>query len=377
MHIVSFNIPYPANYGGVIDVFYRIRALSRQGVRIHLHCYTYGRPPAPELNEYCEDVHYYRRSTLPHKLLTREPYIVSSRRSRKLLHRLLQDHEPVLLEGLHCCWLLPLLRQADPNRLLLVRAHNVEHHYYDKLARSEHCLPRRWYLRGDARKLKRYEPVLRNASRILVISRGDEKYFNRQHYAPVSLVSGSHGCDDAVAPTGFGKFVLVHGDLSVADNQRSVSLLLDNVVSHVQQPFVFAGKNPPRQLRQEIARHPNATLVANPSEARMQELLSQAHICILHTNQATGIKLKLLHALYSSRHCVVNSLMVEGTGLAKLCCVADTPVAMREVIEDLYQRPFTQQQYQQRRQLLAQCYDDAVSAAVVIDLLSKDLVNGE
>ena len=40
LHIVSFNVPWPANYGGVMDVFYRLRALSRAGLRIHLHCYT-------------------------------------------------------------------------------------------------------------------------------------------------------------------------------------------------------------------------------------------------------------------------------------------------------------------------------------------------
>ena len=28
LHIIAFNVPYPANYGGVIDVFYRIKALA-------------------------------------------------------------------------------------------------------------------------------------------------------------------------------------------------------------------------------------------------------------------------------------------------------------------------------------------------------------
>ena len=28
LHIVAFNVPLPANYGGVIDVFYRLKALS-------------------------------------------------------------------------------------------------------------------------------------------------------------------------------------------------------------------------------------------------------------------------------------------------------------------------------------------------------------
>ena len=32
LHIVSFNVPWPADYGGVIDVNYRIKALWASGV---------------------------------------------------------------------------------------------------------------------------------------------------------------------------------------------------------------------------------------------------------------------------------------------------------------------------------------------------------
>ena len=43
LHIVSFDIPWPPNYGGIIDVFYKIRALHGAGVQIHLHCFEYQR----------------------------------------------------------------------------------------------------------------------------------------------------------------------------------------------------------------------------------------------------------------------------------------------------------------------------------------------
>ncbi|MEI7802398.1 MAG: mannosyltransferase, partial [Bacteroidota bacterium] len=42
LHIISFNVPYPPDYGGVIDVYYKIKALKEAGVKIHLHCYEYG-----------------------------------------------------------------------------------------------------------------------------------------------------------------------------------------------------------------------------------------------------------------------------------------------------------------------------------------------
>ena len=43
LHIVAFDVPFPANYGGAIDVFYKLKALHQLGIRITLHCFEYGR----------------------------------------------------------------------------------------------------------------------------------------------------------------------------------------------------------------------------------------------------------------------------------------------------------------------------------------------
>ena len=32
LNIVSLNVPYPPNYGGVIDIYYKIKALKAVGV---------------------------------------------------------------------------------------------------------------------------------------------------------------------------------------------------------------------------------------------------------------------------------------------------------------------------------------------------------
>ena len=42
LHIISLDIPFPANYGGVIDIFYKLKSLSNLGVEIILHCFEYG-----------------------------------------------------------------------------------------------------------------------------------------------------------------------------------------------------------------------------------------------------------------------------------------------------------------------------------------------
>jgi hypothetical protein len=61
LHIVTHDVPWPADYGGVIDIFYTLKALHEQGVKIHLHCFTQDREPQKELEKYCSSIHYYHR----------------------------------------------------------------------------------------------------------------------------------------------------------------------------------------------------------------------------------------------------------------------------------------------------------------------------
>ena len=340
LHIVSFNVPWPANYGGVMDVFYRLRALSRAGLRIHLHCYTYGRPAAPELEALCAEVHYYRRDMSPLRQLDSRPFIVSSRCSKELKKRLLQDRYPILLEGLHCCSLLEdesLLQ----GRTVMVRAHNIEADYYSRLAHSERHLLRRAYLALDAAKIKRYEPVLQRAAAVSAISEADRLGLLQMGCREVRLVTGGHPYDQVTASAGRGNYALYHGQLSVAENIRAVEWLITNVFSGSDHRLVVAGLNPAASLRRLVERHPNVSLVDSPDDATMQRLVADAQVNILRTDQPTGMKIKLLHTLFCGRHCLVNSPMVIGTGLGDLCCVADSAEAMRGELNRLMQTDFT------------------------------------
>ena len=377
LHIVSFNVPWPANYGGVIDVYYRVRALARAGVKVHLHCYTYGRRPAAELEQWCEEVCYYRRTTLPHKLLTRRPYIVSSRCSQPLLQRLLCDDYPVLLEGLHNGWVLEQLRamergeDASHHRTVLLRAHNVEHEYYRRLTQAERNPLRRLYLAMDARKLQRYEPVMLQGDAVLAVTQADADHFRDMGCGNVVLLPSSHQYDDIVSLTGRGDYAVYHGDLSVPENVQAASYLVKQVFAGSRHRLVLAGRNPAAVLQQLAHAHANVIVEPNPTDLRMERLIAEAQVNILVTNQPTGLKLKLLHSLYCGRHCLVNSQMVAGTQLDAPCCVADDAEAMRRELDRLMSEPFTEEHIRQRRRLLGTLYSPAANAGRLVDLLAE------
>ena len=350
LHIVSFNVPLPADYGGIIDVFYRMKSLAEAGVKIHLHCFAYGRAAASELERHCVEVRYYRRDTSLWRKLGRRPYIVSSRESGELRRRLAADGYPILLEGLHCCSLLE--HDEFRGRNVMVRAHNVEADYYSLLARSERVPWRAAFHRVEAFRLRRYEPILARAATVLAVSEADKSRFDSQVR---SLV-------------GIGDYVLYHGNLAVAENYRAVEYLADNVFADGRWRFVVAGNEPPAALQRKLAAYPNTTLVANPDDATMQSLVQNAQVNILYTDQPTGLKLKLLNSLFAGRHCLVNSAMVAGTGLASLCTVADRAGEMSQALERLMQTPFDTPQLELRTRAL-QPLIPSVANVKIINLL--------
>lgn len=368
LHIVSFNVPYPADYGGVIDVYYRLKALAELGVEITLHCFTYGREESPQLERLCKKVYYYRRDMGLGKMLSSRPFIVASRDNRELLENLEKDDNPILLEGLHCCSMLEHLRYRS-SRSIFVRMHNVEHDYYNSLAEAESKFFKRYYYRMDARKLERYEPVIINAAGVFAVTMADAAHFRALGCKNVILLPISHVNDEVVSKVGQGSYALYHADLSVTENIDAVKYLAHNVFQKSKCRFVVAGRKPSELVRDLLAKYDNVELVAQPDDETMQRLISDAQVSIMFTNQPTGLKIKLLNSLYAGRHCLVNSNMVAGTKLGELCTVADTPESFCTALDELMSRPFTQRDIDSRKALLGDLYSNKANARIVLDCL--------
>jgi len=349
LHIVSFDIPVPTNYGGAIDVFYKLKALAGEGICIHLHCFQYGREPSPLLEQICEKVSYYSRDIAKTKLFNRRPYIVATRTSPELLKNLLADDHPVLLEGIHSCYYLekPQLRR----RRVVVRTHNIEHDYYNSLAKVERNIFKRYYFFNEASKLERYEQVLHKAFGIAAISRNDQEYFSAK-YRNVQTVSAFHPQEEVDILPGRGAFALYHASLDVGENNEAAIFLTGQVFNDLGLPLVIAGNKPSRELQEVVAQHDNVELRVGLTSEDITALVRQAHVNILPTFQATGIKLKLLLALHAGRFCIVNTPMVCHTGLEDLCIIRDSAAEMKSALKECFLRDFPEEEIGKRRKVL-------------------------
>ncbi|MCK4407379.1 MAG: glycosyltransferase family 1 protein [Bacteroidales bacterium] len=370
IHIVSFDIPYPPNYGGVIDVFYKIKALHQNGIKIHLHCIEYpGRDRTKELNKYCESVNYYRRKTGLSSAFSLKPYIVSSRKSEELITNLLKDDYPIIFEGLHSCFYIDDARLK--NRIKIYRESNIEHRYYYNLFKVVKNLYNKFYFIIETIKLRLYQNVLKHADLMLVVSQKDTEYL--QHHfknKKVVYLPSFHRNENPDIKPGTGKYALYHGNIEVPENAHAASFLINEVFNDLDFPLVVAGMNPPEQIKKLIDSKPNVKLISNPDDEKMFELIRNAHVNVLVTFQATGLKLKLLNTLYNGRFCLVNEKMLNGTLLNDLCVIANNSFQLKNKLKTIFKDDFDEDQIELRKQKLNGLYSNKINAERLISYIS-------
>jgi hypothetical protein len=296
----------------------------------------------------------------------KKPYIAVTRQSEELMGNLLRDDHPILFEGLHTCFHLSDERLRYRHKV--VRTHNIEHEYYMNLSEVERNPFKRYYFNSEANKLREFEQVLRHAQAVAAISQADTNYLS-QLYANVHHITAFHPNTAVESATGKGDFCLYHGNLEVGENNQAALYLLRNIFANIDIPLIIAGNRPSRELRSEAARHGNVELRVNQTTEAIHDLIRNAQVNVLPTFQATGIKLKLLAALYMGRHCLVNGFMVENTGLEPLCRVEDSDRRYTDALKDLFDRSFTDEDIKKREQVLLDQFSNRPTAEKLIQLL--------
>jgi hypothetical protein len=369
VHLVSFNIPYPPDYGGVMDVFYKICSLKKQGADVILHCFSYGRTRSRTLERECLRVHYYRRDLNLFHLFSKEPFIVLSRHSDSLLKHLLADKHPIIFEGLHTTHLLG--HPSLSGRMIMVRTHNIEHIYYRNLALNEKNPFRKYFFISEARKLEQYEPKLSKATLLLTISPGDTEYFNSK-YGNALFVGPFHPQNECGSREGKGDYVLLHGDFSTSENNAAARFILHEVALRWKYKTVIAGKRPSDEMMREASGLKHVKVIPNPSLVQMNDLISNAQVCLLNASQPSGMKLKLINALCQGRHVITSDSVVAGTHLESLCNIAGSPDEWINLTDTLMNEDFTTGMKEKRKLLLSEIADNSLNARKIVEYIERN-----
>lgn len=368
LHIVTHEVPWPIDYGGVFDLFYKIKSLHQKGLKIHLHCFVSKDKDYSVLKQYCHIIHLYKRSIGIKKVIQGLPYIVASRSSKKLLENLLKDNHPIIFEGIHTTH--SIYHNVFQNRNTFIRLHNVEWKYYLNLYYSESNLIKRLYYKIESILLKRYEKKIAPKMKYWSVSKEDADFY----------VSNFHPINIEFLPVfvpwknlqntteNKGNFCLYHGNLSVAENEKVVFWLIENIFSYINLPLVIAGKNPSNKLKKIALRFKNICLAENPSQFELDDLIKKAQINILPSLNSTGVKLKILNALFNGKYCIANTDAEKGLGYKGLCICSDDQEKLKQIIIEYFSTPFTEVQIENRK-MLTEIYNNDKNADQIIKQL--------
>jgi hypothetical protein len=157
--------------------------------------------------------------------------------------------------------------------------------------------------------------------------------------------------------------------LSVTENIEAVNFIIKEIAPLIDYQIVIAGKNPPLGLVKEISSIKNVKLITNPDQNKMDDLISRAQINLLFTFQQTGIKLKLLHALESGKHIIINSFMDDNHIFSEMCDVLDNPKDICLKINELMGIKFDEKMFKKRINTFKKRYNNEINAVNILNII--------
>ena len=336
IHFISMDIPFPPNYGGVIDVFFKLRAMHQVGIKIYLHLYGSSSCGIEELKPFTEEIYYYPIKKNPIYFLKSSPFSVKSRRGEELLKNIKRIKAPIFFESLKTTEVLNLDCLEDYPKYL--RLHNIEQNYYKGLASSEKNKLKRLIYALEAIKYVRYEQIIDQMDEVFTLSKFEQDYikekFNKGKYIPVF-----HGNNDLPKLKEFGKYVMYHGDLRTADNCKVVEFLID-VFKKLDYSLVIASSIKEEWVKSKIKSSTNIKFIKLNDFSHLLQLFQEAHINVAWSFQESGTKLKVINALFNSRYSVINKNIIDDENIEKLCFKVENESELIVTITTLMDQPF-------------------------------------
>lgn len=336
LHFVSMDTPFPPNYGGVIDVFFKLKSFHDLGVKIYLHVFGFDVKSSNELAQYAEKVFFYPIKQHPKYFFRKEPFSVASRDGRHLLQNLLSIKAPIFFESLKTTDVLRFSGLEDYPKFL--RLHNIEQNYFEGLSKTENNPIKKQLFRQESKKYIGYESILEQFDEVFTLSNFEQTYientYNKGKFIPVF-----HGNENFSNLKGFGEFALYHGDLRAADNRAAVTFLIE-AFAEIDYPLWIASSIKEDWVKKQIGDRNNIRFVKLRDFQHLLELFHRAHFNVSWSFQESGTKLKVVNALFNSRFSVINDKVIDDERIAKLCVQVSNKEELQAKIEKLKNREF-------------------------------------
>lgn len=263
----------------------------------------------------------------------------------KLIEILKKDrYDIVQLEMIYMAPYIETIRAYSDAKIVL-RAHNVEHLIWDRIAKKTKFPPKKWYLNHLVRTLKAYElNAINEVDGIAAITYRDAAFFRGETAVPV--VDIPYG----VKPEEFtpnyeikAKPTLYHiGSMNWMPNEEGILWFIKNVWDKLsaREPDIvlnLAGRHTPKWLMN--LKKKNINVLGEVPDAK--EFIKDNDIAIVPLLSGSGIRIKIIEAMAMGKTVITTMVGAEGIQYSEYenIIIADNPTKIVETICRISKEP--------------------------------------
>lgn len=290
---------------------------------------------------------------------------ISPRFTERLAELLKKEHfDVVQLEMLYMAPYVSTIR-AHSKAMVVLRAHNVEHKIWERIAKETKFFLKRWYINHLAKTLKEYElNALETVDGIAAITRKDAAFFRK--YCSKPIVDIPYGIYPEEFTPKFEiedkpKFYHI-GSMNWMPNEEGIRWFIDEVLPKTVEKvpdFVYhlAGRNMPEWLKE--LKDPHIHVVGEVPDAKA--FVADHDVAIVPLLSGSGLRIKIIESMALGKTVITTRVGAEGIlyNEDENLIIAENKAKMVEAIRSLNENPETAVRIgQAARRLVEETYDN-------------------
>jgi glycosyltransferase involved in cell wall biosynthesis len=374
--LIAHKNPYPPDDGGKMGIYTMIEGLLSNNIQLDVLLMNPTKIYRPlEKSLVPKKINYIDAVTIDtnvkilpliyNLLFQKESYFVTrfiDKNFEKKLEEILtkNNYDIVQLESIFSAVYLPLIKQYS-NKIVL-RAHNIEHQIWEKVCYYEKNIFKKWYLKIQTERLKKFEESIFNQVDGITTFSEDDKQYILSLFPDKPIVVTPNGLDMQkfeIVPFEQQKLntIFYLGSLDWIPNQQGVVWFLKNVWPKVLErkndvQLIVAGKKIPQWLKDFQVK--NVRFYSDVPDTK--ELYHQYAITIVPLLAGSGIRVRIIEGMAYGKCIVSTSIGAEGIPCEhnKNIIIADTPEDFAQEILDLLDDPNKVKSIQQEARKFAE-----------------------
>ena len=226
-----------------------------------------------------------------------------------------EQFDVVQLEMLYMTPYVETIREHS-KAVIVLRAHNVEHKIWERIAKETKFFVKRWYINHLAKTLKEYElTALETVDGIAAITRKDAAFFRK--YCSKPIIDIPYGVyPEEFTPKyeieGRPKFYHI-GSMNWMPNEEGIRWFIDEVLPKTVEKvpaFIYhlAGRNMPEWLTQ--LNNPNVDVIGEVPDAKA--FVAANDVAIVPLLAGSDIRIKIIESMAMGKTVITTRVGAEG-----------------------------------------------------------------